>query len=149
MHLRNSITRCGKVLTATLCSLSLTLTGCGDANSQLPVFPVQGTVALKGKVLANALVVLHPFDTSDPRATACRATTDANGNFTMSTYKANDGAPEGDYKVTVECYHLKGSGNSLEPGPNILPVKYSRPSTTNLTVRVARGTNNSPTIELK
>jgi hypothetical protein len=145
MNSVNSISRCAKLSLATLFSLSLSLTGCSDTNSQLPVFPVQGTVALKGKPLANALVALHPVDTSDPRATACRATTDVNGRFTVSTYKANDGAPVGEYKVTVECYQLKGSGSSLEPGPNILPVKYSRPTTTDLTVRVVEGTNNSPT----
>ena len=146
---KNSMTRCGELWIASLCGLALSLTGCSETNSQLPVFPVRGTVLLKGKPLANALVAVHPIDTSDPRATSCRATTDANGRFTISTYKANDGAPKGDYKATVECYQLKGSGSSLEPGPNVLPVKYSLPTTTSLTFRVAEGTNNSPTIELR
>ena len=146
---KNSMTRCGELWIASLCGLALSLTGCSETNSQLPVFPVQGTVLLKGKPLANALVALHPVDTSDPRATSCRATTDANGRFTISTYTANDGAPKGDYKATVELYQLKGSGSSLEPGPNVLPVKYSLSTTTSLTVRVAEGTNNSPTIELR
>ncbi len=125
------------------------LTGCGEANPQLPVYPVNGKVILKGKPLANALVAFHPVDQSDPRATTCRATTGPDGTFTISTYAANDGAPAGEYKVTVECYQLKGSGTSLEPGPNILPAKYSQPSTTDLSVRVAENSNNPHTIELK
>ena len=133
----------------TVTSLSFTLTGCGKVNDQLPVIPLQGKVTHKGKPLANALVALHPVNPTDPRATTCRATTDAEGNFSVSTYNANDGAPAGEYKVTVECYQLKGSGSSLEPGPNILPVKYSQPGTTDFTVSVAEGAANSPTFDIK
>ena len=149
MHLSYSIAHCVRLSIASLCCVSISLTGCGEASSQLPVFPVQGMVAHQGRPLANALIALHPLDKSNPRVIACRATTDANGRFSVSTYKANDGAPVGEYRVTVECYRLKGSGSNFEPGPNILPVKYSHPSTTNLTLRVAEGTNNSPTFELK
>lgn len=132
-----------------ICCAASLMIGCAEKSTELPVFPLQGTVMHKGKPLANALVALHPVNPTDPRATTCRATTGADGKFTISTYNANDGAPAGEYKVTIECYQLKGSGSSLEPGPNILPAKYSQPSTTDLSVQVAEGSNNSPTFELK
>lgn len=137
-----------KATLAASLSMTLVLSGCGAQSDRLPVQPVSGTVTFKGKPLSNALVAFHPVDNSDPRATACRATSDANGKFTLSTYDANDGAPAGEYKVTVECYKLKGSGTSLEPGPNFLPVKYSRPATTKLTVRVEEGAPNSPALAI-
>jgi len=150
MRLRKFIgLRAARLLLAPFCGLSLAFAGCGESDGRLPVYPVQGTVTLQGKPLGNALIALHPVDISDPLATSCRATTDANGVFTISTYNANDGAPAGEYKVTIECYKLKGTGTSLEPGPNILPEKYSQPTTSNLSLRVAAGEFNSPKIDLK
>lgn len=122
--------------------LLLAVTGCGETSDRLPVYPVSGTVTFKGQPLPNALVAFHPVDKSDPRATSSRATTDAAGKFTLSTYEANDGTPAGEYKVTVECYKLKQTGTSAEPGPNFLPPKYANPSTTKLSVKVDAGAAN-------
>ena len=133
-----------------LLSLCLTMiSGCGEPSNRLPVYPVQGVVQWNGKPLGNAMVTLHPVDKSDSRATTARATTDANGKFVVSTYDAHDGAPEGEYKVTVERYQLKGSGSNLEPGPNMLPAKYSQPTTTGASLRVARGNNQQQVIDLR
>ncbi len=123
--------------------------GCRPALDRLPCYPVNGTITLKGTPLANALIAFHPVDTSNPLATTARATSDASGNFSLSTYDALDGAPEGEYRVTVTCYKPIGSGSSLEPGPNILPNKYARPDSTDIRIRVAKGENASQKIDIK
>ena len=127
-----------------------TMTGCGAKNAdRLPVFPVEGLVTLNGQPLPNAFVVLHPKGTSDSRALAARGQTDQHGQFKVTTYDAGDGAPAGEYAVTVEYHQLIGSGGSLEPGPNVLPPKYASPDATDLSVRVAEGPNTLPPIELR
>lgn len=124
-------------------AMAVACAGCGPKSDRLPVFPVSGTLVYKGQPLPNALVAFHPTDKSDPRATSSRATTDAEGKFSLSTYEANDGAPAGQYKVTVECYKLKGTGKNLEPGPNFLPPKYANPATTSLSFQVEPGAGNA------
>jgi hypothetical protein len=99
--------------------------GCSRAPDRLPVVPVQGVVIFQDQPLANALVTFHPAEGSDPRATSGRATSAADGTFALSTHDANDGASIGKYRVTVECYQIRGEGSQWEPGPNILPPLYA------------------------
>lgn len=128
----------------------LTASGCGSKHSdRLAVFPVSGQVTWNGQPLANALVVLHPQGVQDPRSMAARAQTDPHGNFRVTTYEAGDGAAAGDYAVTVAYHRLINAGGGYEPGPNVLPSKYSSPLTTDLTVHVAEGPNQLPAISLR
>ncbi len=119
------------------------LVGCGNSDpKRLRVFPVKGKVLLDGQPLANAFVVLHrksEINLSAPTATApsATATTDAAGEFMATTYDAKDGAPEGEYAVTVVYYELRQDGGNFEPGPNILASELSRPESTTIFVRVS------------
>jgi hypothetical protein len=72
-----------------------------------------------------------------------------NGTFTLSTYRANDGAPSGDYTATVEWPTFVGRGEEVRVGPNLLPPKYGNPRTSDLHVRVAEGSNQLPPIHLR
>ncbi len=126
------------------------LIGCSAKHpDRLSVFPVQGQVTVNGQPLANAFVVLHPKGGSDPRLLAARGQTDQNGNFKVTTYEAGDGAPVGEYAVTVEYHPLINLGGSYEPGPNVLPPKLASPSTTDVTVRVAASPNTLPPIDVR
>jgi hypothetical protein len=113
------------------------------------VFPVSGQVTWNGQPLPNAFVVLHPKSTQDPRSLTARAQTDQSGNFRVTTYETGDGAPVGDYVVTVAYHQPVNAGGGYEPGPNVLPAKYASPETTDLTVRVAEGPNQLPAISLR
>jgi hypothetical protein len=96
-------------LTPLLCSIacSALLLGCGGGASddnKVPVFPVTGTVTMNGSGLAGATVAFAPQG-DQPTAIA---TTDDNGNFTLRTYDADDGAAEGKYKVVVTKSEVTG-----------------------------------------
>src|SRR5688572_4246517 len=81
------------------------IVGCGGGSptgNQKPVHPVRGEVYHGGKAAAGAFVVfvpaMEPADTPDPRP---RGHVNEDGSFTLSTYGVNDGAPAGEYLVTI------------------------------------------------
>jgi hypothetical protein len=122
--------------------LALVISGC-SAEERAPVHPVTGQVMFDGRPAAGALVVFHPKD-SAAGFPAPRAHVDARGNFTLGTYAAQDGAPAGEYAVTVVLEPLVKKGDEYERGKNVLPPKYAKPRTTTLVARVAEGPNNVP-----
>ncbi len=111
-------------------------TEAGTVVARLPTFPVQGRIMFDGKPVAGAVVTLH----SEVRGTRGRPDgwTDQNGNFAVSTYRANDGAPAGDYIVTV-VWRKRNDDGTL--GPNQLPESYSDEKTTPLRLAVREGSN--------
>lgn len=132
------------LLMAAVCSVA----GCSQSD-RVKVHPVEGQLSWNGQPLANAFVILHPVDKSDPRVLSARAQTDAAGKFQLTTYENGDGAAAGEYKVTVEYYQLKQNGSSFEPGPNVMPDKIARPDLTDIKVRVAEGKNTLEPISLR
>jgi hypothetical protein len=116
--------------------------GCGwghDAEAP-PVFPVSGQVTFNGRPAAGAYVVFHPKGAS-PGIPAPRANVDAQGKFALGTYAAQDGAPAGEYAVTVVLEPLIKQGDECERAKNVLPAKYSKPQTTTVVARVVHGQN--------
>lgn len=124
------------------------LVGCSSDGLQ----PLQGTVTLDGKPLEGAAISFSPIEGGRPAT----GKTDADGKFTLASYKAGDGLPAGSYKVTVVKLDAKRQAqaapstdeNSTEPQAMgnleqgvsfVTPVKYSSPATTDLIVDVAAG----------
>jgi len=137
-----------RTATAVLLFLAELFVGC-SSEDRLKVYPVEGQITFNGQPLANALVVLHPKDTSNPKLLAARGQTDAAGTFKVSTYDSQDGAPVGSYAVTVEYYQLLDKGNGgFEPGPNVLPPRLASPQTTDIVVEVAANPNKLPPVEV-
>lgn len=129
--------------------LFMAFAGCNRGPvGRLPVHPVEGNVTLDGKPLANALVALHPRESGEGRIVG-RGQTDADGKFRISTYDSGDGAPEGEYAVTVEYYQPQKQGESVVPGPNVLSPKLSSSTTTDIAVKVAAGPNKLAPIEVR
>src|SRR5437588_8469360 len=107
-----------------------------------PTQPVRGTVLLGGAPVAGAKVVFHAIDNATKKKSyTADALTEADGAFTLSTYQANDGAPVGDYAVTVAAQEPPASAPA-KPGPNRLPAKHAAVGTTGLHVQVKSGANN-------
>jgi hypothetical protein len=109
--------------------------GCGESE---PLYPVTGKVLLDGKPAAHATVVFHPV-AAKPGAVRPRAKVEPDGSFKLTTYEANDGAPAGEYRVTVELWLSSGRGDE---GPTSrLPAKFANPESSGLTATVTAGPN--------
>ncbi|MBI2825173.1 MAG: hypothetical protein HYX69_10850 [Planctomycetia bacterium] len=95
--------------------------------------------------VAEAMVVFHPLSSSAEAPQKPLAYTDAEGQFALTTDKPNDGAPEGEYAITVELRAPRQIGEeTVRDGPSQLPAKYARPETTPLRYRVVPGMNDVP-----
>ena len=67
------------------------------------------------------------------------------GSFSPTTYASDDGAPAGDYAVTVAWVREQDNQNApLEeqrPPQNLVPERYSKTETSGLTVQIKPGPN--------
>jgi hypothetical protein len=113
-----------------------------------PVFPVSGQVTLDGKPLAHAFVVLHPQGVTGADDVRPHAHADANGSFALTTYDSADGAPVGEYRITVEKYKPPKESDKGLP-VNLLPARYAKPETSSLTAHVQEGKNELSALRLK
>jgi hypothetical protein len=133
---------------ALLASVILPAIGCGKADNRIPVYPVLGTIQFRGKPIVGAFVSLHRKSDLNgipgPRATVA-----PDGSFAVTTYDGGDGAPEGEYVLTVQWYKPVRQGNDLVGGPNILPAKYASPRTSDVRISVAAGENRLQPIQLR
>mgnify|MGYP003351213450 CR=1 FL=1 len=117
--------------------------------SQLDLFdPKPKLNELDGKPLPNALVALHPRETGEGRIVG-RGQTDADGKFRISTYDSADGAPEGDYRVTIVWHKLVEVDGETTAGPNLLPAPYAQPGSTELRVSVKPGPNELSPLQIR
>ncbi len=83
-------------VTAALAALG----GCGR-QGRLPLVPAAGQVSWRGKPLAGAQVVLVPLGPGAADRPRPAALTGPDGKFRLSTYVKEDGAPAGEYAVTL------------------------------------------------
>jgi len=107
----------------------------------IPVFPVTGEVRVEGRIPSGAFVVLHPVSRGESLESLPRGVVGSDGQFRIGTFTMVDGAPLGEYAVTVEWRPLVRQGEESVPGPNVIPSQYSKPETSQLRVRVAKGKN--------
>lgn len=112
----------------------------GVVVKKVPTHPVEGRLLLDGKPLAGAMVTFHRYNPTTKRYNSvCNGKTDEMGRFQMSTYRGFDGAPEGNFDVTVT--KAVGVDEEGEPVKNQLPEKYGTPARSPLKVVVGQGTN--------
>jgi hypothetical protein len=127
------------------------IAGCGSSQStdRLPVFPVVGKLVYDGRPLKGAFVILHPKSAAHGKAAPRpHAQAAADGSFALTSYESSDGAPAGNYTVTVELRSLVSQGGDVTAGPNTLPAKYSRAETSPLIVQIAEGRNDLSEIRI-
>ena len=118
-----------------------------------PVYKASGKVMYQGKPLEGALVLYHPVSGE----TSAYGRTDPNGKFLLTTFEQDDGAPEGPYKVVVTKmeYEVKPTAYDSPdekavariPKP-LLPAKYSKKETTDLTAEVVADGDNEAVFEI-
>jgi len=113
--------------------------------SRLAVFPAKGRVLFNGRAVPGATVVFHPK--GSPDAPHPRATVDKQGNFILTTYERGDGAPRGEYLVTVEWQQLTMQGGDAHY-VNALPAEYMSVRSTKLQTTVWEETENRVQLSL-
>jgi hypothetical protein len=125
-------------------SLSIGILGCGSGRetdeerlkrlvpSAVPTTPVKGKVTVNGEPVEGLWVRLLPASGETPTFPS-QAQTNSNGEFEIGTYKVGDGAPKGEYNITIEwlVYYQKTWN-----GPDGLGEKYNDPKTSKFTVTV-------------
>jgi hypothetical protein len=124
---------------ALLAALFLTQASCRAKPSRAPVFPVRGKVFYRGQPAAGALVFFLPLH--DALADKPHGKVDAAGAFEISTYRLNDGAPPGEYAVTIlwpgPNPHSNGEGDEDNQGPDQLGGRYTSGTNSTWHVKVA------------
>jgi len=142
-------------LAVALGAVALAMTSCGAGGE--PVYPVRGRVLCQGQPAANAYVVFYPQDGSEEvRKMRPHGRADADGYFVLTAREQDDGAPAGDYQVTVVW---PGPPPGMDPsmddpelatsGPDRLGGRYADPGSSGLRVTIARGANNLDPFELQ
>jgi hypothetical protein len=127
------------------------LTGCSsDADKRPKRVPVTGTITYNGKPLANAAIAFVPFGAG---ANAATGTTNASGNFILTTFKTDDGAIPGTYGISIAAViddNRNPDGTQIysdedprwKPPKSSIPVRYSNPKKSELTAEVVAGKPN-------
>jgi hypothetical protein len=133
---------------------ALALTGlcfaCAQKDQRKPVFPVRGKVLYNGKPAAGAFVVFHPLSPSGADVPRPRAHAAEDGTYHLTTHLTNDGAPAGEYAVTVTWPGPPPKGADREDeGPDRLQGRYANPKTSGLRADVKDGGNEIPPFTLK
>src|SRR5206468_35759 len=93
-----------------------------------PVYPVSGKVLVQGRPAAGAQLTFHPVGENGPNAIRPVAHVDDQGNFRLTSYKEGDGAPAGEYRVTVQWFRaVPDPSQRGEYTPrNFLPARYGQ-----------------------
>jgi hypothetical protein len=141
--------------TAVVVALAILLcAGCGKNHTgikgaKLAVFPVKGKLTIDGHPMAGARLLFNPTKDFPAGSAQVRpqATVDADGTFEVSTYGKGDGAPEGEYRVSVswkpdEGGHLSSEQRSDEDEK--APESVRRPKSSKLRAKVVQGQTELP-----
>lgn len=124
--------------------------GCGaDDYGRLEPHPVSGQVVINGEPAEGCTVVLVPSDEELKNEVLPGGTTDAEGRFEITTHETGDGAPAGNYGVTIRWEATKWRGmeeelriDPVQPvGPDRLQGRYSSPEKSGLTAVIKKGEN--------
>lgn len=125
--------------------------GVGCSRSRQPwevAYPASGSLTLAGKPIAGAQITLVPQDSKFPESIRPTAVTRADGRFDLSTFQDGDGAPRGEYKVSVIWHPLVQSEAGAVRGANALPARYATPDSSGLTVSISDSKTTLPAIDL-
>ena len=134
-----------------LACMVLLLSSCGKADRK-SVYSVRGQVFDgKNRPAVGALVIFHPVDRDDPEPTKPLAYVDDKGAFSLTTYESGDGAPEGEYVVTIEWRPKSASPFAAnKEGEDRLHGRYSDPKTSNLRFKIEKRADNVlPAIQVR
>ena len=126
--------------------------GCQPTQKKLAATEkVNGSVKLQGEPVEGATVSFQPVGNGTPAV----GTTDAQGQYSLTTFLTSDGAVAGSYTVAISKMEKSavadsGSGDNYVPPDqnkvpadpkNLLPAKYANATSSGLTATVVAGSN--------
>ena len=131
------------------------LAGCGD-DKRPPTIQVTGKVMYKKTTIpVGAMIVFHPTDPAVEKKIGGkpRGTVKEDGTYVLTMFGPDDGAPEGEYGVTIDWrmkpktakMSLTDEGGDVRP---ILNPKYSTPANPAFKVTVKKGDKNEFNFEV-
>ena len=102
-------------------------------------------------VAAGALVFFHPIETAEGELIKPLGYVQEDGTFALTTYTKDDGAPQGEYSVTIEWRQPKSSPfGARNPGPDKLQGRYGDPGRSKIRFQVdPKPENTVPPIRLE
>lgn len=118
----------------------------------IAVYPAHGQIYFEGKIIPNAALRFDPVWTKDPVFPRPHAIVREDGTFVVGTYTTKDGAPAGEYRVSVQLMMKPNANADSEGGKlpqNVLPPRYANFDTSGLTVQIQEGDNALPPLQLK
>ncbi|MCZ2341595.1 MAG: transthyretin-like family protein [Bacteroidales bacterium] len=121
--------------------LALSVVSCGGP-ARVEVFPTEGKLLLHGKPVGNVTVFFIPVDNTNPDAVRAYATTKPDGSFSLTTFDAYDGAPAGEYIVTLLYEPLTSALTRAKSKPVVIDKKFANPATSPLRATVAKSPKN-------
>ena len=135
-----------------LACLCLATVGCSSDDGRVDVYPINGKVLVKGQPADGAEVAFYPTapELQGPRTPVPEGTTDGSGVFRLQSYEPDDGAPAGEFNVTVVWPSPPPSNaTGVFDFKDRLGGRYSDPQTSKLTARVEEGGGEIPAFELQ
>jgi hypothetical protein len=127
----------GDIAWAVAASVLIACASCTRHDSRVPVYPVRGLVLVGDKPAKNAFVVFHPEGAEGPQALRPYGHATADGSFKLTTFEADDGAPAGEYQVSVVWLADVGG----EDPPDQLKGRYRNPQTSKLKATIKEQVN--------
>lgn len=123
--------------------------GCGKGGDGPPVYPVTGKVLVDGKPAAKAEITFYPLAAAPKASPQPIATVEADGTFRPSTQLANDGAPAGEYAISIVWRKVTVVQGEEISGDDLLKGRFSDPKRSGLRVTVKEGDNTLNPFELR
>lgn len=124
--------------------------GCSD-DGRLETYPVLGQVIVNGEPAAGCTVTYVPRESKLRGLIMPGGKTDEEGRFELTTYESKDGAPAGQYDVTLRwpatqwpgrAAAMQRSADPVPPRrPDLLMGQFRSPEKSPITVTVTEGTN--------
>ena len=123
----------------------------------MPAYPVRGQVLYHGQPAQHAVVVFHPQGGPEGMlGVRPHGRVGSDGLFSLKTYVLGDGAPAGDYMVTVEWpgddpgVPVDRDDPEYVPfGPDRLKGRYADPESSRFRATVIEGRNQVGPFELE
>lgn len=120
--------------------LALTATSC-SREGRPPVYPVRGTVTFQKKPAAKAVVVLRPVVPGSLNDPLPHGEVGADGTFRIGTFGAGDGAPAGEYVVTITWPEVRTDPSGDEVTADRLKGRFADPARSPWKVTIKEGEN--------